>query len=169
MGSQPAGPAGFEACPPGHLNSSTFRGLKMSMPTADEAAQKWAKNLGASTTSITNGVNRVDRSPMEKAAAKVNEYVAGVQEAAASGKWARGLRRTTLESWKEAMLKKGLNRIASGANAAIPKYQSFASQFFPYLSTGMAQVASMPDSTFEDRVARSVAMQTYNHNFRRSS
>ncbi len=140
----------------------------MAMPTPAEAAAKWAKNLGASTAAIQAGVQRVDVSPTEKAARKADAYLAGVQAAVQSGKWAAGLRRTTLQMWQDSVLKKGINRIAAGANAAIPKMQAFQEQFFPFLASVQSKVNAMPDATLEDRIAKSAELQRQLALFRRS-
>lgn len=138
------------------------------MPSPADVAAKWAKNLSQSTPAITAGIQRVTDSPMEAAARQQDAYVNGVQDAANSGKWARGLRRVSTQQWQDAAIKKGVPRIASGAQAAIPKMQDFQTQFLPYLAAGQARVNAMPKATAQDRIARAVAMIEYTSQFKRT-
>lgn len=139
----------------------------MGMAGAAEVAQKWARNLGQATESIKNGVNRVTVAPQQQAAAAQDKYVAGVQAAVQSGKWQRGLQRSTLSDWKNGMLNKGMSRIASGATAAVPKMQSFMTQFLPFLDGVTQQVKAMPSTTLQDRINRAVAQMQGTAQFQR--
>jgi hypothetical protein len=126
---------------------------------------KWAQNLGGATTQITSGVNAVQTSPMAKAAANVNGYLAGVQAAVSSGKWVRGLNRRTLNDWQSAMIQKGVPRIATGAQTAKPKFQAFMTQWLPYEQAGLATLPARGD--INANKARAAAMIDYNHAFKR--
>ena len=128
-------------------------------------AKKWAQNLGSAGTAITAGVNAVQTSPMSKAAANVNGYLSGVQNAVNSGKWVRGLNRRTLQDWQSAMLTKGVPRIGTGAQAAIPKMQAFMTQFLPYEASAVA--ALPPRGDINANKARALAMIDANHAFKR--
>lgn len=123
----------------------------MAIPTPTEAAAKWSRNLKAAKPSIVAGVNAVTSSPMEKAAQKQDQYVAGVQAAAESGKWAAGLRSKTLGDWKQAVLGKGMQRLESGVTAAEPKMLQFQSEFLPFVAQVQQAVNSMPDNSESDR------------------
>src|SRR5262245_1546875 len=103
----------------------------MPMKNAADVARKWASRLGAAGESIRQGVQGVTVNPAERAAARQDAYVAGVQRAVADGRYVRGLRRVTLQSWQDAMLSKGLPRVASGATAALPKVQNFLEKWLP--------------------------------------
>lgn len=136
--------------------------------TAQQAADKWKRRLQSSTEDIRNGVNAVDESPMEAAARNPDKYVQGVQAAVASGKWQGGLRRVTLQSWKDATLNKGLPRISTGAEAAVGKVGSFYADLFPYEARLQDEVSSMPDTTIEDSIARMTAWARGMSRFKRS-
>lgn len=135
------------------------------MPIQDPnvVAQKWAQRLGGATEQIKQGVNAVTTSPMEKAALRVDAYRDGVAKAANSGKWTRGLRRRTLEDWKQAMIQKGAMRIADGANKAIPKMQQFLTAFLPYVAQGVASLP--PRGGLDANKARAIAMMDWNARF----
>ncbi len=122
--------------------------------TAAQAADKWKRRLQASTEDIRIGVTAVTEAPTELAAQAADKYLAGVQAAVATGKYQRGLRRVSLQDWKDATLGKGLQRIASGAEAAVPKVTAFMQQLIPFEERLMAEVDAMPNLTLEDSIAR---------------
>lgn len=139
----------------------------MARVTPQQAAEKWQRKLSAAGTDIQNGVARVTESPTVAAARNVNGYIQGVQDAVASGKWQAGLGRVTLQQWQSQMTNVGIPRIASGATAAVPKFQAFMQEFLPYEDQGVAQVNQMPKASLEDGIARANAMIRWNAGFRR--
>lgn len=96
-------------------------------------AAKWASNLANATTTMTQGVQAVQTSPTALAAQHPDSYLAGVQGAVSSGKWARNLQAVSLQQWQQAMTSKGIPRVATGANDAKGKVQNFQSQLLPYV------------------------------------
>lgn len=126
-----------------------------------DIAAKWARNLGAATQSIQAGVNAVTVNPAQAALAQVNAYVQGVQNAVNSGKYQRGLQRTTLAGWQQAMLGKGLQRIAAGATAAQPKMEAFMAKFLPYLQGLQSQLAATPRGDLQTNIQRAVMAMQY--------
>ena len=136
--------------------------------TAQEIARKWQRNLSGSVEAIRNGVQDVTVSPTEKAAAKADQYLIGVQSAVDSGKYQAGLRRVTLEQWKQAMLDKGVPRLASGAAAGEPKFQEFMAEFLPYIESGQRMLENMPRGGLQENIARSTAMIEHLAGFRRT-
>lgn len=140
----------------------------MTSLSPDQIADKWANNLTNAQATITAGVNAVTVSPTQKAAAAKDKYLAGVQAAVASGKYVRSLQRVDLATWQQAVLNKGLSRLAAGATAAKGKMSGFMSQWLPALAANVAKVKSMPSTTLQDRINRMVQMATLNANFKRS-
>lgn len=126
----------------------------MSKLTAQEFAEKWQRRLSAAAPDIQKGINRVDVSPTEKAAAKQDKMLANVTAAVQSGKWANGLRRVSISDWKNAAINKGIPRLTQGVQGAAPKVSSFASQLLPFQDSLQGQVKAMPDLTLEDSIAR---------------
>lgn len=122
--------------------------------SAADIAAKWSRNVSAATQAYTQGVQAVQTSPMEQAAAHQDAYVAGVQAAAQSGKWAAGLRSVSLQQWKDKTAQLGAQRLASGAAAATPKMQAALQVILPAAQAISDQVKQMPNSTLEDRIAR---------------
>ena len=126
----------------------------MPMPTPQAAADLQVKNLKGATERIKAGINAVTVSPMEKAVAAKEKMRANLLTAIDDGTWERGLLRVSLSDWKAAFLTKGVNRIGQGAEAAKPKLVQFYTEFFPFLETVRGHIASMPDLTLDDAVAR---------------
>lgn len=132
-----------------------------------EATTKWVNRLSGATAEIQAGIDRVTEAPGVKAAAKRQKWIQAVQ--ASQDKWARNVAAVSLEQWKQLFKDVGVQRIAQGAQAKRSKYTAFANQFFPYLDQGIQRVAAMPDTTFEERIQRAVAMMRHNHEFKRSA
>jgi hypothetical protein len=124
-------------------------------------ATKWATNLGASTTSITAGVNAVQQAPGQSAAAQSAVWLQRLQ--ASQAKWERNVSAVTLQEWKNAMLNKGLPRIATGAQQAVPKMQAFMQKWLPYEQAGVAQLP--PRGTVQQNIQRAVNMMNWNAGF----
>lgn len=131
-----------------------------------DATTKWVNNLSGATAEIQAGIDRVTEAPGLKAAAKSQKWIQAVQ--ASQDKWKRNVAAVSLEQWKALFKGVGVQRIAQGAQAKQSKYTAFATQFFPYLEQGVNKVNAMPDTTFEERVQRSVAMMRHNHDFKRT-
>lgn len=128
------------------------------MPVRHDAASatsKWVQNLSASTQAITQGVQRVTKSPGAAAAANKQGWVNGVN--AAADKWARRVGAVSLSDWQDAMINVGVPRVAQGAQAKQGKFESFMSDFLPYLKSVTDKVDQMPRDTQEARIARAVA------------
>ena len=129
----------------------------MAKLTPEEFREKHNRRMKASLPDIQKGIERVTESPTAKAAAKKDKMLMGITEAVNSGKWERGLKRVTLEEWKEKTINKGLNRIAAGVDAAGPKVVAFAAKLNSFQDTLKGSVNKMPDTTQEDRINKAVA------------
>ena len=135
----------------------------MSRLTPTSATAKWVANLSNSTQHITDGVNSVTVAPGQAAARQVQTWLARIQ--ASAQKWATNVSAVSLQEWQTAMIKVGIPRIASGAQAKQGKYAAFAQKFYPYLASGQAKVRAMPKVTLQDGINRAVAMIQHNAQF----
>ena len=131
-----------------------------------QAATNWSNGMANASAKMTAGVNAVTEAPSVKAIEAIPRMVQGIQAAAASGKIAAGLGRVTLQSWQQAMIQKGVNRVAAGATQAKPKVQNFFTQFLPFLQQGVAALPPRGDTN--QNIQRAVAMMQYNHGFKYS-
>lgn len=122
--------------------------------TPQTFAKKWAANASAATQSMRDGVNAVTEAPGAKAAQAADRWAQGVQEALANGKFAANVGSVSLESWRNAMIKKGIPRVATGAAEAIPVVEQFAAQLLPVTSRAKSECAAMPQGKGANAVAR---------------
>lgn len=135
------------------------------MPAQDPAAvsARWSQALGAAASSgrISDGIKAVTVPPGQAAARQKNAWVQNV--AAAASKWAANVAAVSLSDWQDAAVNKGVQRIASGATAAQPKFQAFMTQFLPFLNTAVSSLP--PRGSFEQNTQRALAMMTATHKF----
>lgn len=132
--------------------------------TPDQVAQLWQQRLAGSGDKIRAGVNAVSVAPGQLAARNVAGYVAGVN--AAQQKWATRVASVRLETWQADMLNKGLNRIASGAQAAEPKMAAFMGQLLPFIASGRGRLPQR--GGLDANIARSAAWIRYMATFKRT-
>lgn len=122
--------------------------------TPQQITQKWVNNLSNSTQAIQDGVNGVTVSPGQAAADQIQVYLQNVMAAVNSGKTENALRSYTLDYWRQNFLKKGLPRIATGAQQAAPKFNDFVTKFQPIMVQASQQVKGMPRGTTDAALAR---------------
>jgi hypothetical protein len=127
------------------------------MLTPQQFQEKHNRRLKAAIPDITTGVAAVTASPTIAAAAKQAKMLDRLTTAVTSGKWAASLRAVTLEQWKSATTTKGIPRIAGGIDGAADKVTAFATRLLPFEATLMGTIATMPDVTLEDSIARMTA------------
>lgn len=137
-------------------------------PDPAQVAQRWAQRLGASVDKIRQGVQSVTTSPTQAAAAAVNTWQARVADPNTARKFQASLGRVSLADWQNAMINKGIPRISTGAQAAIPKFTAFMQQFLPFEDNIANQVRQMPKATLDDRINRAIAQIRGNASFRRT-
>jgi hypothetical protein len=135
------------------------------MINAQQAADNWASGLGSATKKMTEGIMAVTVSPTQKAIQAIPRQVQGVIDAAQSGKTAAGLGRVTLQDWQNAMVQKGVGRVAGGAQQAKPKFAAFMGEFLPHLQSVVAGLPPRGDT--EQNINRAVEMMRGNARFRR--
>lgn len=122
--------------------------------TPTQAADKHIRNTTAAVQYMRQGVEAVTESPTEAAAKKIDKMQANFLAAIQSGKVERGLRRVSLADWKEAMLTKGVGRVASGVEASRSKQEAFYSDLFAYEDQLLGKIDAMNDLTLEDSIQR---------------
>lgn len=126
----------------------------MAMPSPQDAANRWAQNLGASTAKIQAGVQAVTVSPGQSAARQKAVWVQNV--ANSQDKWARNVAAVSTAQWQNDMINKGLPRIGSGAQASVDKVTTVFTKLFPYISQGVS--ALPPRGTLDQNINRAVSM-----------
>lgn len=129
--------------------------------TPDQAAADWVAGLSAKTAKITANVQSVRVAPGQAAAAQRGAYLQGVQTNV--DKWARNVGAVTREQWIDAMVNKGIPRIASGASAAQSDMVAFFGKLLPYIDRGRSSLPAR--GTFEQNKQRANAWMDYMHQF----
>jgi hypothetical protein len=122
--------------------------------TPQQFADKHIKRTSAALDDMRAGVNAVTVSPTLKAAAKADKMRARLIESLDSGKWQDGLKRVTLEQWKDKMINVGVSRVSGGLTANRAKTEAFAADFLPFVESNQQAISTMPDVTLEDSIAR---------------
>lgn len=128
-------------------------------------AANWASRLAGSTQKITDGINAVSVAPGVAAARQKDVWLQNTQ--AAQAKWAKNVAGVSLSDWQQMTITKGVPRIASGAQAAQPKFQAFMTKFLPYVQSGKASLP--PRGTLDQNINRAVAMMRHNAKFSNAS
>jgi hypothetical protein len=131
------------------------------------ATQRWQNGMANSGDAMRRGVAALKESPGAAAAASVDKWLSRTQ--AARDKYVRRTQAVTLSQWQNAMTSYGIGRVAQGAQQKQAKFQSFMSEYLPFLKTGVDQVAAMPKNTLEDGINRAVAMIRHNATFQRGA
>jgi hypothetical protein len=132
----------------------------MARVTAAQGAAKWASRLSGAAQEITQGVQAVTEAPGMAAARSKALWLS--QVTASADKWARRVSSVSLQSWQDAMINKGVPRIGQGAQAAIPKVESFLNDFLPYVDQGVQALKSLPKGGVEAGINRAAAMIRHN-------
>lgn len=127
------------------------------MLTGQQVADKWSRRMKASGADMRTGVEGVTTAPGVKAATKADKMLAGIQEAIRSGKWQKAVSSVSLEDWKKAMIDKGINRVSAGVDASMQKTTQKFDALMSAIGSLKPTIDKMPDTTFEDRVAKMVA------------
>lgn len=127
------------------------------MLTAAQMAARYAAGMAGAAQKYTDGVNAVTESPTAKAATPEAQalYLRNIQESVSSGRRAAALQNVSLQQWKDAAVKKGANRLASGAQAALPKVQAFFQNWAPVFAQASQAAAAIPnDGSIETALAK---------------
>ena len=136
--------------------------------TPTEGAAKWAQNTKAATTYLQDGINKVTTAPTSLAAKKLDKARMNYNAAIDSGKTAAALNAVGLEDWKQAMLKKGVPRVAAGVEEAIPKTEKVLGDLYSHIQKGQDLIAKMNSNTLEDSIAQMNSMTRHMASFKKS-
>lgn len=133
--------------------------------SADEIAEKYARNASAASQDYLDGVEAVSESPGRAAVRNRAGYEHGVRENV--DKWARNTEAVTTESWKESVRANQGNYASGVANKGQQKQADFWREFGPHLDSVTARTRSMPAATPEQREARMLSQVRGTRDFRR--
>jgi hypothetical protein len=139
----------------------------MAKLSAKQVTEKHNRRLKQALDDMQNGVNAVTESPTKKAAAKQDKMRQNIVNAIDSGKWAAGLNRVTVDQWKDAMINKGIGRVAAGIDGSADKVEAFFNELLPHIDTGINAVQKLPDVTLEDNINRATTFMRHMAKFKR--
>lgn len=128
-----------------------------------QAVQRWKDSAGTAQTRFTEGVRGTTVDPTQLAIAAQAKLLQGFNESVQSGRWARNLANVGKAGWQQATIDKA-NNYSTGINAGAGKYQSAMATWGPIIDSAASQVASMPNNSFADSLARMNAFATALHN-----
>ena len=131
----------------------------MTAQSPDQIAANWASRLGASTDKMQAGAQAVTVAPGVAAARQKAVWAANV--AAAQNKWAANTSAVSLSSWQNDYVTKGLPRVGTGAQAAVPKMTSFFTKLIPAINTAKASLPAR--GTYDQNKARAAAWMDKMH------
>lgn len=129
----------------------------MARVNATQWLDKWGRNLGGSQQFITDGVNRVTVAPSEGAIQAKGRMLEGIQAAVADGRWEKGLRKVSLQSWRDSMIKKGLPRLAQGIEGAKANKVNNIQALLTAVDTSKAAADALPKGGLEQGIQRANA------------
>jgi len=118
---------------------------------------KWSQNLNASGQYIKSGVQSVTTAPGQSAAAAQDRMLAGVTAAVQSGKWARNVSKVSLADWQNAMITKGIPRIAQGTAVAVQTKGPQIDTLLANVNSAAAVANALPKGGIEQGIARATA------------
>ena len=126
----------------------------MAKLTPQEYADKWARRLSGSTEDIRRGIDRVTEAP-GMAAARAKELMKQkLIQSLDDGTWESQVKGVTLEEWKKQAGGKGVERIASGVNAAKDKQVPMAEKLLAAVDASVSEANKTPRGTLEDNITR---------------
>lgn len=124
--------------------------------TADQIAEKQVRRSQAAVADYKAGVQAVKESPTKKAAEAVDRYLAGIQEAVASGKYQDGCNSVSLSDWQNKTIEKGSRNYAPGVAAAQQTIADFHAQRAVAQAAIDSELQSMPRGDTETNIQRAV-------------
>ena len=139
----------------------------MAKLTPEQFADKHNRRTKAALEDMRAGIANVNVSPTVKAAAKSDKMRAKLVESIENGKWAAGLKRVSLDEWKEKMLNLGVPRVSSGLDANKGKVAAFAAELLPHIDAGKKAIEGMPDVTLEDSINKMTTFIRHMSKFKR--
>lgn len=131
--------------------------------TAEQARDKWSRNLKGAAMDMQQGAENVTEAPGMKAAANADKWFAGITEAFQNGTWKSRVAKVSLEEWREKYIKKGIPRMTTGVDNAQTKTLDAFAKNFANIESALRKVDAMPANDFGQRVQRMVAYATAMH------
>jgi hypothetical protein len=138
-------------------------GVNMARVNSQQWLEKWGRRLNGASTDIKNGVMQVKTSPGQAAAAQKDLWLQKIQERADT--WATNVAKVSLGDWQDAMVNKGIGRIAAGVTSAQASKAQVIDNLLKAVDTASAAARQVPRGSLEQNIQRAVTfMQTMSAN-----
>lgn len=119
-----------------------------------DIADKHIRRTSAASADMAAGVKAVTEAPSKAAIAAKQKLVQNWTAAVNDGRWERGLAKVDLTAWQNAMINKGVGRVAAGLEEARTKLEDFYSELVPFQNDLLSKVDKLPSLTLEDSITR---------------
>ncbi len=129
----------------------------MARKTPEQIAEKFQRGVQGASADYQAGVQNPSRSWSQATQAGAARWRASIQEAIAQNKFQRGVQAAGDAKWQQGALNQGAQRYSAAAATAAAAYQQKAGQIMSAAAAAQSAVASMPNETQEQRLARAVA------------
>lgn len=131
----------------------------MAKVTASQWLDKWGRRLNAAGPDIQAGVKAVQTAPGQAAAAQSALWLQKIQESVSL--WQKRVSAVSLQDWQNAMLNKGVGRIAAGVTQAQATKTAEITALLDAVDTAAQAARSQPRGSLEQNIQRAVTfMQT---------
>jgi hypothetical protein len=128
----------------------------MARLTAAEMTEKWSRRVKAAGTDMAAGINRVTEAPGVAAARQSNVMLANLQARVSDGTWGRRVSGVSLQDWKDAAIKKGVQRVAAGVDGSMSKTQQVFGDVLAAVDAAVAEVNRTPRGDINTNIQRAV-------------
>jgi hypothetical protein len=131
----------------------------MANKTPDQIIAKFRAGVAGAGADYSAGVQNPSRPWAQATVAGQPRYEAGVQKAISEKRFAKGVQAAGDAKWQEAASGKGAQHFAAAADSAATNYAKVAGDIMAAGAAARSKANSMPDTTLEARIQRSVEAQ----------
>lgn len=131
----------------------------MAKKDPSQITEKYQRGVAGAGADYASGVSNPSKPWASATQAGAARWRAGITAAIAAKSFERGVSQAGDAKWQNAAVNKGAQRYQAAAQEAGQAYGQVASKIMSAAAAAQAAVASMPDETLEQRIAKSAAAQ----------
>lgn len=125
----------------------------------EDTASKWKQRAAESGSYYQSGVENPTKDWEAQTKKGAARYKAELAKAMAEGRFEKGVAKAGTAKWKKGATEKGTARWAQGVAAAEDEYRAAMGSVLAIEESLQKTIQGMPDTTLEQRIARSAAWQ----------
>jgi hypothetical protein len=129
----------------------------MSKKTPQQIAEKYQRGVAGAGNDYATGVQSPNKSWASATQASAARWGAGIQQAIQAKSFETGVQKAGDQKWQTNALNKGAQRYTAAAGDAAAAYAQVADRVMGAAAAAQAAVANMPNTSLEQRLARSAA------------